>query len=82
MDLNIVINMWGIEKTCIDASIHCKKCGKLVRRAIYNVEDFISCELNHVYCMECKNKFKLENCPECKLPLKYEELKNPYFIQG
>ena len=66
----------------MDALIHCKNCGKIVKRAIYNIEDFCYCELNHIYCLECKKKLKLEKCPECDLPLIYEEKKNPYFIYG
>ncbi len=65
-------------RTCIDAEIHCSTCKKLVKKAIFNVNDFIHCELYHIYCTDCKKKS--QPCPQCNLPLQYEEKKNPYYI--
>jgi len=59
---------------CTDVIIFCQKCGKTVREGLFNTEDYFRCDLNHIFCVECKERYG-EDCPICKLPLEYEELK-------
>ena len=67
-------------RTCMDAEIHCYNCQKLVKKAIFNVTDYVHCDLFHVYCTDYKRK--LDSCPQCNLVLQFEEKKNPYYVQG
>lgn len=57
--------------SCMDVSIQCQQCRKLVQRSIWTVEDYVRCDLNHIFCCECVEKDHLEDCPICGQPLEY-----------
>ncbi|MHA1696782.1 MAG: hypothetical protein ACTSXT_05015 [Candidatus Helarchaeota archaeon] len=60
--------------SCLDEVLFCQQCGKIVKQGLFNTADYFRCELNHICCKDCKLKFG-DECPICKMPLEYEELK-------
>ncbi|MHA1269371.1 MAG: hypothetical protein ACTSPY_06240 [Candidatus Helarchaeota archaeon] len=60
--------------TCLDEVLFCQICGKAVKQGLFNTADYFRCELNHITCSECKEKF-YDKCSICELPYLIEELK-------
>jgi hypothetical protein len=61
---------------CIEALIHCQKCNKIVQQSLVTLEDYQRCDLNHIFCTECVEKYHLEDCPVCELPLEFKVKKS------
>jgi hypothetical protein len=51
-----------------------------VQQSMFPVEDYQHCELNHIFCCECVEKFHLEKCPICEEPLEYKKNKTYFFV--
>ena len=65
--------------SCMDVFLWCQKCKKLVHQQMFPVEDYRHCEMNHIFCCECVEKFNLKECPICEQPLEYKRDKT-YFL--
>lgn len=61
--------------SCQDVLICCQKCRKPVQRSIWTLADYRRCDLNHIFCEECIQREKLEDCPICDQPLEYKHIK-------
>lgn len=58
--------------SCMDVFIRCQKCRKPVQQSLITLEDYCRCELNHIFCCTCIEKYEFKSCPICELPLEYK----------